>query len=98
MVRVHPGWLLSTAVSWLRPCIDHAWPQPGRPTQTADTRHANHRFVLSDRLLGEVLHAVAMAHPELACGDGDGAEDTSDRASTGVAPIRALLEDKKGGR
>jgi len=47
--------------------------------------------------LGEVLHAVAMAHPELACGDGDGAEDTSDRASTGVAPIRARMEEEKGG-
>ncbi len=51
--------------------------------------------------LGEVLHAVAMAHPERACGDGDGgedgAEDASDRASTGVTPIRAMMEDEKGG-
>jgi len=38
MVRVHPAWRLSTALSWPRPCIDHAWPQPGRPTQTAAPR------------------------------------------------------------
>jgi len=38
MVRVHPPWRLSTAVSWLRPCIDHAWLRPGRSTQTAAPR------------------------------------------------------------
>ena len=60
-------------------------------------RNEDHVFVE----LGEVLHAVSMAHPELACGDGDGgedgAEDTSDRESTGVAPIRARMEEEKGG-
>jgi len=60
-------------------------------------RNEDHVFVE----LGEVLHAVDMAHPELACGDGDGgeggAEDTSDRESTEVAPIRARMEEEKEG-